>query len=517
MKTLLRNLPIGAKVALAPALVMLCLLVLAGVAQLSNRTASGVIAVMTERGLPDVAAATQLKVRTAQLDASVMRSLAFEGAGMKAKRIAEIDRQIAQEFKALQAQVAELKAKAHPDDVVHYAAAEEALKSFSKFAADTLEMKSGGLSQAAMMMTSSEAEFVKLSKALDGLVKSVTERSNAQATEATNTMANSGRVTLVMLLIALAVSGAIIWLCVRLITQPLSEAVRLAKDVAGGNLLRQVTEPSTDATGQVLGALDDVTVRLNEMMSGIRGAADQIETASREIASGNHDLSVRTENTASALQMTASTVEQLSTQMQQNSETAARVNLLASEAATVAREGGGVVQDVVTTMGKINTQAQRIRDIIGVIDGIAFQTNILSLNAAVEAARAGEQGRGFAVVAQEVRALATRSSDAAKEIRVLIGASVEQASQGAERVQAAGQIMTRIVTRIEEVSLMVGEIAQANTEQARGVAGVNTAVSEMDRSTQQNAALVEEAAAATESLKQQAQSLMSAIAVFRTA
>lgn len=517
MKSLLRDLPIGLKVALAPTLVMLCLLVLAAVAQLTNRTASSVIDVMTQRGLPDVAAATQLKVRTAQLDANVMRSLAFEGAGMKAKRIAELDKHIAEEFKAIQEQVAHLKAQAHPDDAAHYAAAEAALKSFSKFAADTLEMKSGGLSQAAMMMTSSENEYAKLSKALDGLVASVTARSNSQAGQVASTMTSAGRVTLVVLLVALALSAAIIWLCVRLITQPLSQAVRIAKDVANGNLMRHDTQPSTDATGQVLGALDEVTLRLNSMMSGIRGAADQIEVASREIASGNQDLSVRTEHTASALQMTASTVEQLATQMQQNSANAGRANQLASEAATVAREGGGVMQDVVTTMGQINAQAQRIRDIIGVIDGIAFQTNILSLNAAVEAARAGEQGRGFAVVAQEVRALASRSSDAAKEIRSLIGASVEQASMGAEKVQAAGQIMTRIVTSIEEVSQMVSEISRANTEQASGVAGVNTAVNEMDRNTQQNAALVEQAAAATESLKQQAQSLMHAISVFRTA
>jgi methyl-accepting chemotaxis protein len=517
MKPFFRDLPIGAKVAMAPAIVVFCLVVIAVVAHLSNQAAGNALGELSRRSLPDVTAATQLQVRATQLDGMVMRSLAYEGAGMKAKRIEALDKQIADEMKSLLAHVGQLKSQARGADVENYERAEAALKVFIKYSADTLEMKSGGLAQAAMMMTSSEAEYAKLGKALEALVAGVSQRSNEQATAAAHTMTNAGRVTLGMMLAAVALSAFVTWLAVRLITRPLGEAVRIAKEVASGNLQRHVNEPGRDATGQVLGALDEVTSRLSAMMGDIRSAADQIDHASREIATGNQDLSLRTEQTASALQQTASTVEELAAQMKQNSETATRANHLASEAASVAREGGGVVQDVVTTMAQINTQAQRIREIIGVIDSIAFQTNILSLNAAVEAARAGEQGRGFAVVAQEVRALASRSSDAAKEIRSLIGASVEQANAGSERVQAAGKIMTRIVSSIEEVSLMVAEMARANNEQAEGVAGVNQAVGEMDRNTQQNAALVEEAAAATESLKAQAQGLMSSLAVFRTA
>ena len=250
-------------------------------------------------------------------------------------------------------------------------------------------------------------------------------------------------------------------------------------------------------------------------MGQVRQAADEIETASSEIASANTDLSSRTELAAHSLQQTAQTIEQLASQTADNSHNATEACRLASDAADVARRGGDVVNDVVSSMTRINADAQRIREIIGVIDGIAFQTNILALNAAVEAARAGEQGRGFAVVAQEVRALAGRSASSAREIRTLISASVEQVEAGTHKVNSASEAMTRVVSSVNEVLRLVSEMAQAGSDQARGVAEVNGAVSGMDRDTQQNAAMVEQAAAATLSLQRQAEGLMRSLAVFR--
>ena len=263
--------------------------------------------------------------------------------------------------------------------------------------------------------------------------------------------------------------------------------------------------------------MQDVAERLRGLMARIQGAAHQIELASGEIAQGNQNLSTRTEQTASELQQTASTMEQLSGQMHDNSQGASRAHQLAAEAATVARQGGGAVKEAVVSMEQIAAQAMRIRDIIGVIDSLSFQTNILALNAAVEAARAGEHGRGFAVVAEEVRALAGRSAASSKEIRGLIGESVEQVGNGAQKAQAAGEIMEEVVRSIENASGLITSIARSSEEQAHGFTSVSKAVNRMDSSTQQNAALVEQAAAATHSLKEQARALMHSLAVFRTA
>jgi methyl-accepting chemotaxis protein len=259
-----------------------------------------------------------------------------------------------------------------------------------------------------------------------------------------------------------------------------------------------------------------VARNLTGLVTDIRSTAEQINVASGEIATGNADLSTRTEGTASALQQTAASVEQLTATIRSNADNARAANVLARDASTVAREGGAMVVDVVSTMNAINAQAKKIADIIGTIDAIAFQTNILALNAAVEAARAGEQGRGFAVVASEVRSLAQRSADSAREIRTLIGSSVEQIDAGASQVQAAGQTMTRIIGAIERVSSTVDDIARAAGEQATGIAQVNQTVAEMENSTQQNAAMVEEATAATDALNGQAQRLVQMLTRFRT-
>jgi methyl-accepting chemotaxis protein len=297
----------------------------------------------------------------------------------------------------------------------------------------------------------------------------------------------------------------------------LGDVRRVAAGIAQGHLDQSVDLALTGEEGDLLRTMNRMQDRLSDVVGSIRSGADSVATASSQFAQGNHDLSQRTEEQASALQQTAATMEQLGTTVRNNADSAKQANQLAQQASAVAAEGGKVVGQVVVTMQGINDSSRKIGDIIGTIDGIAFQTNILALNAAVEAARAGEQGRGFAVVASEVRSLAQRSADAAKEVKTLIGHSVDQVERGTVLVGQAGKTMGEIVGSIQRVSDIVAEITSASVEQSSGVQQVGTAVSQMDQSTQQNAALVEESAAAAESLKDQAQRLVRAVSVFKLA
>ncbi|WP_136418537.1 methyl-accepting chemotaxis protein [Herbaspirillum sp. ST 5-3] len=305
-----------------------------------------------------------------------------------------------------------------------------------------------------------------------------------------------------------------IWL-VRAIAKPLADAVNVARSVAAGDLTRRIDVTTIDETGQLLQALKEMNESLVRIVSEVRGGTETIATASSQIASGNLDLSERTETQASALEETASSMEQLTGTVKQNADSAYQANQLAMSASEVAVKGGAVVSQVVDTMGSINESAKKIADIIGVIDGIAFQTNILALNAAVEAARAGEQGKGFAVVATEVRQLAQRSAAAAKEIKALIDDSVEKVGVGAKLVDQAGATMQEIVDSVKRVTDIMSEISTASKEQTDGIQQVNKAIAQMDEGTQQNAALVEEAAAAAESLHEQADNLAHVVSVFK--
>jgi methyl-accepting chemotaxis protein len=311
---------------------------------------------------------------------------------------------------------------------------------------------------------------------------------------------------------ALAVSVALI----RGITRSLQQAIESANSVAKGDLSKSVSISGHDEAGMVLSALVEMKTSLLSVVSQVRDGADSVARASAEISQGNHDLSVRTEQQASALQQTAASMEELNSTVRQNSESAKHADQMAQEARNVAIKGGEVVSQVVGTMKGIQDSSQRIYEIISVIDGIAFQTNILALNAAVEAARAGEQGRGFAVVASEVRALAGRSASAAKEIKSLISASVERVEEGAALVDMAGTTMNQVVEAIARLTQVVTEISAATAAQNLGIGQIGEAVSQMDRVTQQNAALVEEMAAAAASLKTQAQALVRTVAVFKT-
>ncbi len=291
----------------------------------------------------------------------------------------------------------------------------------------------------------------------------------------------------------------------------------VAESVAGGDLTVRSGSAARDEMGQLLRALDAMAARLRDTVGQVRRGADGIALASSEIATGNLDLSSRTEEQASALQQTAASMEQMTATVRQNADNAAQADQLARSASEMAVRGGEVVGNVVTTMGGIHSASRKIVDIIGVIDSIAFQTNILALNAAVEAARAGEQGRGFAVVASEVRTLAQRSATAAKEIKALIDDSVNQVDAGNRLVEEAGTVIRDVVAGVRRVTDIVAEISAASQEQTSGLEQVNRAIAQMDQVTQQNAALVEEAAAATGSLEAQASQLVQAVAVFRLA
>jgi methyl-accepting chemotaxis protein len=301
------------------------------------------------------------------------------------------------------------------------------------------------------------------------------------------------------------------------ICRPIETAQAFAERIATGDLTHPLRDDGHDEAARLLQSLGRMQESLRRIVAQVRESADSIQTASIEVASGNQDLSQRTEQAASNLQQTASSVEEITGTLRQSSESATQANDLAASASAVAERGGAAMTQVVQTMDDIAASSQRIAEITGTIDGIAFQTNILALNAAVEAARAGEQGRGFAVVASEVRALAQRSADAAREIKGLIGASVERVDTGAALVRDAGTTITDIVAGVRRVSQVIGEITLAAGQQNLGIGEINTAVTQLDRMTQENAALVEQAAAAAEALKDQAQRLTEAVAGFRLA
>ena len=313
--------------------------------------------------------------------------------------------------------------------------------------------------------------------------------------------------------IILCVIGA--WLVTRSITRPLNEAVNVASAVAQGDLTVQIADTSKDETGMLLASLKTMNQNLHRIVSEVRTGTDTINTASSEIATGNLDLSSRTEEQAGALEETASAMEELTSTVKQNADNARQANQLAATASEVAVQGGSVVGQVVQTMGEINDASRKIVDIISVIDGIAFQTNILALNAAVEAARAGEQGRGFAVVASEVRTLAQRSASAAKEIKALIDDSVARVDNGSRLVEQAGSTMSEVVASVRRVTDVVAEISAASHEQSDGIEQINQAIVQMDEVTQQNAALVEQAAAAAQSLQEQSVRLSETVGVFK--
>ena len=386
--------------------------------------------------------------------------------------------------------------------------------------AKLMQLVRGGEAQYADAKKFLNAESRTTFRVMAGQIVKLTELNtkgaNAAHQEAKSEYASARLWVIGQLLVSVVVAVLFAQWITRLIKQPIDEGVRTARRIADGDLTMQVRASHKDEIGDLLRALSEMQDTLASIVGGVRRNSEGVASASAQIASGNHDLSARTEQQASALEETAASMEELNSTVKQNADSARQASQLATNASAVAVKGGEVVQRVVETMRGINESSRKIADIIGVIDGIAFQTNILALNAAVEAARAGEQGRGFAVVASEVRSLAGRSAEAAKEIKELIGASVERVEHGSQLVDQAGSTMTEVVGAIRRVTDIVAEISAASDEQSNGVAQIDQAVTQMDTSTQQNAALVEEMAAAASSLKGQAQELVTAVSVFRT-
>ena len=380
-----------------------------------------------------------------------------------------------------------------------------------------IALKKSGDADAATLLI--DQQFAPAARAFGSRIRDLQQEERAQidhmATGIHEIYLSSRRLmVLLTALMVLFVAVCAWWLSLS-ITRPLARAVDVARQVAAGDLRVSVAGASRDETGQLLDALHDMAGKLSALVSGVRGSTETIAVAAQEISSGNGDLSRRTEAQASSLEETSSSMEELTGIVRQNADNAQRANELVIATSGVAVKGGQVVGEVVSTMNGIRDSSRKIADIIGVIDGIAFQTNILALNAAVEAARAGEQGRGFAVVASEVRNLAQRSAGAAKEIKTLIVESVEQVERGGALVERAGKTMDEIVHSVHQVTALMGQISTASNEQSEGIEQVNIAVAEMDRMTQQNAALVEQAAAAAESMEEQSRALAQAVSVFK--
>ncbi len=355
-------------------------------------------------------------------------------------------------------------------------------------------------------------------RALVGQLITLEKELNAAAyAEARSTERMARLILVTVSALALGIGALLAWLLTRSVVQPITLAIQVTERIAQGNLTSPVVTDRHDELGRMLTAVGRMQDQLRTLVGNIRASVESISSASTEIASGNHDLSHRTEQQSASLQKTASSMDQLTGTVRHNADSARQADHLASSASAIAARGGEVVDQVVSTMADISASSKKISEIIGVIDGIAFQTNILALNAAVEAARAGEQGRGFAVVAGEVRNLAKRSAEAAKEIKALISTSGERVDSGAKLVDDAGSTMREIVASIQRVTAIMSEITSSTSDQSDGIGQVSGEVNQLDQMTQQNAALVEQSAAATESLKEQALRLAEAVRVFTLA
>ena len=368
---------------------------------------------------------------------------------------------------------------------------------------------------AALLLGSVRGDQLRYMAALETLITHQHERMEAAGAQVHAEYLSARSMMLALSALAIAFSLVTAWLVTRSIVAPLQYALGVAQTVAAGDLTSRFGRHGRDETGKLLDALSIMNGNLLDIVQRVRSGTDTIATASTQIAAGNIDLSARTEEQASSLEQTASAMEELSSTVQQNADNARHASALATEAAKIAGDGGQAVGQVIHTMDAISASSAQIADIIGVIDMLAFQTNILALNAAVEAARAGEQGRGFAVVATEVRSLAQRSAAAARDIRALIANSTQQVDAGAALVAQAGATMQQVVAAVARVSQMVADITAASAEQSTGIGQISQAVVQMDEVTQQNAALVEEAAAASQSLEAEAANLLQVVSVFR--
>ncbi|QRX83177.1 methyl-accepting chemotaxis protein [Glaciimonas sp. PAMC28666] len=511
----IRNLKISHKLMLAFGTLTLLPLILAAITYIRVGSLGGDIKLMNEDRYPKTVLAHRIKDRLNETAREMGEVLLMTDADATNKEFAEIE----EDSRVITASIDKLDGMIiTPQGREDLKALIEVRQRFTTLKATFIALAKQDKKDEAKTVLLKELRPAQLAymKILDQLIEFQSGLMESAGTEV-DAQANQTRMlVLTISLLAVAVSLLLGTLTTRSITRPLSDAVVIARRVAEGDLTSSIVVNSHEETGQMLQALKTMNDNLVKIVGEVRTGTDAIATASGQIASGNLDLSSRTEQQASSLEETAASMEELTGTVKQNAENARQANQLALSASEIAIKGGGVVSQVVDTMGSINKSARKIVDIISVIDGIAFQTNILALNAAVEAARAGEQGRGFAVVASEVRNLAQRSAAAAKEIKTLIDDSVQKVDVGVKLVDQAGATMGEIVESVKRVTDIMGEITAASQEQTSGIEQVNQAIMQMDQVTQQNAALVEEAAAAAASLQEQAGNLVQVVSVFKT-
>jgi methyl-accepting chemotaxis protein len=510
----IRNLRIGQRLAIGFGVVIALLVLVAGMSYLRISSLNQEVGTMVKERYPKTVAANGIKADVSEATRSMLNVLIMTDPAQIKKELQNIDARSASATAAI-ADLGRNTSDARGQEILK--AIETIRAKFIPAQTAFVGLVNQDLKDDAMVkfMFSLRPQQAKYFEQLDKFIAYQNDIMVKAGDEASAVTVRTQGLILVLTVVASAISLLVAFLATRSITTPLTEAVGIAKRVADGDLTSVIEIGSADETGQMMEALKHMNESLIRIVAEVRSGTDSITSASSEIASGNLDLSNRTEQQAASLGQTASSMRQLTGTVQQNADNARQANQLAATASEVAVRGGSVVSHVIDTMGSITASSKKIVDIIGVIDGIAFQTNILALNAAVEAARAGEQGRGFAVVASEVRNLAQRSAAAAKEIKTLIGDSVDKVREGSNLVEQAGVTMEEVVASVRRVTDIMGEITSASQEQSAGIALVNTTIVEMDETTQQNAALVEQAAAAAASMQDQAASLARVVSVFK--